>query len=138
MELARLRWGIGTAIVITTVALGLWRVRTRTDHNLTPGIPGELVTLEVEVLNATSIDGLARRVTRFLRQRGIDVVFYGSERPGAVSVTTIIVRRGDSTVAVPVRSALGMGRIVVEATDGTLLDVSVLLGPDAAGLGSNP
>lgn len=138
MELARLKWGLGVATVVAAAALSLWRVRAGTDHDPTPGIPGEVVSLEVEVLNATAIDGLARRVTRFLRRHGIDVVFYGSERPGAVAVTTLIVRRGDSTVAIPVRDALGIGRIVVEPAEGALLDISVLLGPDASGLGNSP
>ena len=123
---------------MTAAALSLWRVRAGPDHNAKPGIPGDVVPLEVEVLNATTIDGLARRVTQFLRRRGIDVVFYGSERPGVVAVTTLIVRRGDSTVAIPIRSALGIGRIIVEPAEGVLLDVSVLLGPDASGLGDNP
>lgn len=138
MELARLRWGLGIAAVVTAAALSLWRVRAGADHDSTPRIPGEVIPLEVEVLNATTIDGLARRVTRFLRRRGIDVVFYGSERPGAVSVTTLIVRRGDSTVAIPVRDALGIGRIVVDPAEEALLDVSVLLGPDAPGIRDDP
>lgn len=123
---------------MTAAALSLWRVRAGADHDPTPRIPGEVIRLEVEVLNATTIDGLARRVTRFLRRRGIDVVFYGSERPGAVAVTTLIVRRGDSTVAIPIRDVLGIGRILVEPAEGALLDVSVLLGPDASDLGGNP
>ncbi len=124
---------------MAAAAVSVWRTRDAgPDHDATPGIPGEVIPLEVEVLNATTIDGLARRVTQLLRRRGIDVVFYGSERPGAVAVTTLIVRHGDSTVAIPVRSALGIGRIVVEPDEVALLDVSVLLGPDAAGLRDNP
>lgn len=86
----------------------------------------------VEVLNTTDTDGLAREITRRLRRAGIDVVYFGSHRDRSVDSTTILIRRGDSTAALRVRAALGLGRIRVEPDARLLLDASVLLGPDAA------
>lgn len=95
-------------------------------------IPGEGEHIVVEVLNTTETDGLAREITRRLRRAGIDVVSFGSSRERPVDSTTILIRRGDSTAALRVREALGLGRIRAEPDGRLLLDASVLLGPDAA------
>lgn len=96
---------------------------------MVPGDSGAGIT--VEVLNGTAVDGLARDVTRRLRRRGIDVVYFGSA-PTRRDSTVILVRRGDSTAAVAVRNALGMGRISVELDPQRLLDASVIVGRDVA------
>lgn len=93
-------------------------------------IPGERDSGTVEVLNATAVDGLAREVTRRLRRAGIDVVAFGSARDSTLDSTTIVIRRGDSTVALRVRGTLGFGRIVTERNPRLLLDASVLIGRD--------
>ncbi len=93
----------------------------------------------VEVVNQTGADGLAREVTRRLRRAGIDVVSFGSARDSSLDSTTIVVRRGDSTAAIRVRNALGLGRIAVDRDPRLLLDASVLVGPDLArALGFHP
>lgn len=102
-------------------------------------IPGDAERVTVEVLNATRVDGLARETTRLLRRHGIDVVYYGTAREDSLETTLVVVRRGDTTQAVRVRDALGVGSVVVELDDRLLLDVSVLLGFDAArALGLGP
>ena len=102
----------------------------------------DLPTVErvtVEVVNQTGADGLAREVVRRLRRAGIDVVNYGSARDSTADSTTILIRRGDSTAAAPVRQALGLGRIRVDLDPRLLLDASVLVGPDLArSLGFHP
>ena len=95
-------------------------------------IPGERDTITIEVLNATAVDGLARDVTRRLRRAGLDVVYVGSERGEPIDSTLILVRRGDSSAGERVRLELGLGRVVMAADSRLLLDVSVLLGADAA------
>jgi hypothetical protein len=102
----------------------------------TPGEHGPAIT--VEVLNATAIDGLARDVTRRLRRRGIDVLYFGSAGDRRLDSTRILVRRGDSSAAVAVREALGAGRVFVELDPKRLLDVSVLVGRDAVPLDRDP
>jgi hypothetical protein len=130
-------WLVGAALVAVT-GTGLWRWSgTARDDDALP-VPGSVVLIEVEVLNATSIDGLARRVTRLLRRHGIDVVYYGSAEPGSVDSTTFVIRRGDSTVARPLLDVLGIGRVISEPSNRRLLDVTILLGPDAAHLGRDP
>lgn len=95
-------------------------------------VPGDGERIVVEVLNTTDTDGLAREITRYLRRAGIDVVSFGSNRDRPVDSTTILIRRGDSTAALRIRAALGLGRIRAEPDARLLLDASVLLGPDAS------
>jgi len=96
-------------------------------------IPGVRDSVLVEVLNTTGVDGLAREATRRLRRAGIDVVSVGSQREDAVDSTVILVRRGDASAGERVRAVLGFGRVQTAADPRLLLDVTVLLGPDAAG-----
>lgn len=101
-------------------------------------IPGEDgPRLTVEVLNSTAVDGLARRVTGHLRRHGLDVVYFGSAS-GALDSTRVLIRRGDSTAARRVRQALGFGTIVEDLDPRLLLDVTVLLGTDAATFDRDP
>lgn len=113
-----------------TIAFWLWHLPENSVATLP--IPGEELPTEVEVLNATNVDGLARTTTRLLRRAGIDVVYFGTARGFDLDSTVLLVRRGDSTVADPVRDALGIGRVVVESDSSLLLDVTVLLGRDLA------
>lgn len=91
-------------------------------------IPSGEERVVVEVLNASGRDGLARRVTRELRSRGLDVVTFGNE-PGADS-TLVILRRGDGAAAQAVRGALGQGVIREELDTLRRVDVTVVLGAD--------
>ncbi len=95
-------------------------------------IPGTVDPFVIEVLNGTRIDGLARRTTHRLRRQGIDVVYFGSAAMDTLQQTRIVIRRGDSLAAVRVRSALGVGTVTVEPDESLLLDLTVLLGSDAA------
>ena len=93
----------------------------------------------VEVLNGSQIDGLARRVTLWLRRTGVDVVYYGTARDSLVHQTQLIIRRGDSTAALELRDLLGFGVVRLEPAERLLLDVSVVLGTDATEIpGLNP
>ena len=118
---------IGAAIVIIATRIGPG------DRRLP--IPGERDTLEVQVLNATGVDGLARAVTIRLRRAGIDVVDFGTAAEWPLDTTQIVIRRGDSTAGFAVRDLLGIGRIVVDLDPDLLLDISVVLGLDAVPTG---
>jgi hypothetical protein len=131
----------GLLILLVGGGFAAWRLRrqgTGADRPLPiPGEGGERVT--VEVVNHTGADGLAREVARRLRRAGIDVVGYGSAQDSTADTTTIVIRRGDSTAAIRVRQALGLGRIRVDPDPRLLLDASVLVGPDLArALGFHP
>ena len=91
-------------------------------------IPSPGRRIRVEVLNGTSRAGLARAATRGLRQRGLDVVFFGTGPPA--ESTRVFVRRGDPGQGRDVAEALGVGRVVIEPDTLRRVDVSVLLGDD--------
>ncbi len=84
--------------------------------------------IRVEVLNGTQRRGLARTATRALRERGLDVVFFGGG-PAADS-TRILVRRGEAGQGLNVAEALGAGRVSIEPDTLRRVDVTVLLGND--------
>lgn len=87
------------------------------------------VRIRVEVLNASEVRGLARRATMHLRDRGFDVVYFGTERP--VRDTTLVLdRSGHPEWARLVADALGGVPVEARADTSRYLDVTVLLGPD--------
>ncbi len=130
---------VAIAVAIVGVGVVAWRWRGTTSAGTAFPIPGEGARhITAEVLNATTVDGLARNVTERLRRQGIDVVDFGSAPAPHPDSTEILIRRGDSTAAVAVRRALGTGRIVQAPDAGLLVDVTVLLGPDATALDRHP
>lgn len=125
---------VGGAVLVVGLGVLGWRWRSHDTPASTafdvPGTEGPHVT--AEVLNTTTVDGLARDMTERLRRRGIDVVYFGSAASADTDSTRIIVRRGDSTSGVLVRNALGFGRVTAQPDPRLLLDVTVLVGADAA------
>jgi hypothetical protein len=88
----------------------------------------EGVRIRVEVLNASSVQGLARRATFYLRDRGFDVVESGNAAEKHDS-TIVLDRSHNPEWARLVANAMG-GAPVAEAPDSTLyVDVTVLVGP---------
>jgi hypothetical protein len=114
------------------VLLGLLALLLEPKREHVPGhayaIPAPGKRIRVEVLNGTTRPGFARTATRALRERGLDVVFFGTG-PAADS-TRIFVRRGDPGQGKDVAEALGVGRVVLEPDTLRRVDVSVLLGND--------
>jgi hypothetical protein len=134
LERARLIWlragAVLLVVAVVVTAGGLLARRGRlgaVDYD----VPGERIPYAVEVLNGTTVDGLARTMTHRLRRAGIDVVSYHTSAAPAES-TLIIVRGADPDAGGAVRDALGVGRVVAEPDPSLLLDVTVLLGRDAA------
>ena len=134
---ARGRWLVGAlvvAIVAGTAAALTLRERP-TPVRATP--LGRLVAREVtappntrvkvEVINATRTGGLARRVTRLLRDRGFDVVKYSTS--GAIQDSTVILDRTNHPEwARLVRDALGAARVEARPDTSRYVDVTVVLG----------
>jgi hypothetical protein len=88
----------------------------------------EGVRIRVEVLNASSVQGLARRATFFLRDRGFDVVESGNAAEKHDS-TIVLDRSHNPEWARLVANAMD-GAPVAEAPDSTrYVDVTVLIGP---------
>jgi len=90
--------------------------------------PGD-VRIRVEVLNATRTQGLARRATFYLRDRGFDVVESGNARELRDS-TLIIDRTKHPAWATLVANAMDGAPVVSRPDSSRYLDVSVLIGRD--------
>lgn len=131
MELTRSR--IVAAAVLVLGALIAWWLASRGGGGTRFPIPGEDHRVVVEVLNGTTVDGLARSMTIKLRRAGLDVVYFGNWSESAVDSTLILIRRGDSSFARVIRRALGAGKVVMDPDPRLLLDASVVLGRDVAG-----
>jgi hypothetical protein len=117
--------------MLATLAYGCHRG----DQQRAFDVPGDHgPRIQVEVLNASGRDGLARTGTRLLRESGIDVVAIGNAPAavGRLDSTRIVVRRGDASVGERVRRALGVGAVRLGLDSTRLLDASVLLGADFA------
>jgi hypothetical protein len=83
--------------------------------------------IKVEVLNATSVRGLARRATMHLRDRGFDVVASGTARERRDS-TLVLDRSGHPEWARLVGDAMGGARVESRPDSSRYLDVTVLIG----------
>lgn len=120
---------IAAAAILVTAGILL---AARMQRDKVPGhayaIPSADNRIMVEVLNGNGRQGLARTVTRQLRQQGLDVVFFGST--DQTDSTEVVVRRGDAGSGSVVAKALGTGRIRVEQDTLRRVDVSVILGAD--------
>ena len=118
------------------VGWALLRPRPNDRRTLAIRVP-DSTGITVEVLNGSGRQGLARSVTRALRQEGFDVMYFGSARD-SVRLTEVLSRRGDSTAAVKVAKVLGVGAVRVARDTLLRLDVTVLLGPGYQLPGSPP
>ena len=84
--------------------------------------------IKVEVLNGTRTRGLARRATRYLRDRGFDVVGSGSASEQRDS-TLVIDRSSHPEWAYLVGRAM-KAKVTAQPDSSRYLDVTVILGAD--------
>jgi hypothetical protein len=91
-------------------------------------------SIEVEVLNGCGRKGAAAEVAERLRSLGFDVVAIGNADDFDHAETVVIDRSGSSAGVTQVAEALGCPRRGRDLRDGALVDVSVVLGADFAGL----
>lgn len=85
------------------------------------------VRIKVEVLNASSVRGLARRGTFFLRDLGFDVVSSGNSTERHDS-TVVLVRGGRMDWGELAARALGGARVEARPDTSRYLDLTILLG----------
>ena len=83
--------------------------------------------VQVEVLNATKVRGLARRATEVLRDRGFDVVAVGTSGESRAS-TLVLDRSGHSDWAHRVAAALNGAPVETRPDSSRYVDVTVLIG----------
>ncbi|MGW8266367.1 MAG: LytR C-terminal domain-containing protein [Longimicrobiales bacterium] len=106
--------------------------------NILPPLPGGASSgqiqdrVRVEVLNAGGTPGVARDATAALRDRGLDVVYYGNAENFTEEPSVVLDRVGRSDVARTVADALGIRAVVLEPDSNLFVDVTVRLGPEWA------
>ena len=123
---------LGVLVAFAAVAMLIRAGRPdRVSGHLYP-VPEGDDRIEVEVLNASGKQGLARVGTRVLRRKGVDVVFFGNADTTADS-TRLVLRRGSRERAEEVRKFLGMGKIELLPDSTRRVDVTVILGMDWKG-----
>ena len=123
---------LGVLVAFAAVAMLIRAGRPdRVSGHLYP-VPEGDDRIEVEVLNASGKQGLARVGTRVLRRKGVDVVFFGNADTTADS-TRLVLRRGSRERAEEVRKFLGTGKIEVASDSTRRVDVTVILGMDWKG-----
>jgi hypothetical protein len=128
------RW-ILLALVVAGVGYIAFRKFAHKNVTLTAPVAGSPdvsapagVRIKVEVLNATSTKGLARRATTYLRDRGFDVLESGTYKK-QLDKTVVIDRSNHPEWAKLVAAAFAS--TVEEKPDSSrYLDVTVLIGAD--------
>lgn len=85
--------------------------------------------IRVEVINTTTIRGLGRKATLYLRDAGFDVVRFTGEGPARDS-TLVLDRTGHTDWAEMASSALGSARTEARPDTSRYVDLTVLLGAD--------
>lgn len=133
----RVRWLAGAlvvAVIGVTAAVVTMRDQARP---VRATALGRLVTrdvkapadtrIRVEIVNATKTSGLARRVTRLLRDKGFDVVKYTTSSTTQDS-TIVLDRTEHPEWAKLVGEALGAARVEARPDTSRYVDVTVVLG----------
>lgn len=86
--------------------------------------------LKVEVLNGCGVSGVAKKLTDFLRQKNIDVVYFGNYRKMDMSETLLIDRTDYNLVnAKIIGKIIGMeNRMFPQISPQRQLDVTIIIG----------
>ncbi len=127
---------IGLASVVVLVLLGffVWRM---IHPPVEPYVEseGEAVVIQVEVVNASGINGAGRRVMNYLRERGFDVVELGTAQEKRER-SIVVDLMGDRISATRVAAVMGIpdSMVVSEIDSMRFLRASVILGNDASTL----
>ena len=123
-----------TGALIALVAVGVAAYVAYGRHTMPPRAPDDArapagVRIKVEVLNASTVRGLARRATMYLRDRGFDVVENGSAPAADRRDSTLVLDRSHHADWAAL-AARAMGGARVETRPDTLRDVdlTVLVG----------
>jgi hypothetical protein len=133
MERRTLKRLIGAGALVTLVCAvfliaAAMRGRAETSRATPPDASApEGTRVRVQVLNATSTRGLARRATMHLRDRGFDVLEMGTATEQLDS-TLVLDRSGHPEWAKKVAEALGGARVESRPDSSRYLDVTVLVG----------
>lgn len=124
----RLAAAIAGAVLVTLGVAGALLSRDKTVFGFTADDHAPADTrIRVQVLNATTTRGLARRATDVLRDKGFDVVDVGTSRQQSDS-TVVLDLSGHPDWARRVAAAMGGAQIVTRPDSSRYLDITVLIG----------
>lgn len=87
-------------------------------------------SFSIQVLNGTGEAGLAHRVTMDLRRLGIDVLLEGNAERFDFAESVLVDRRGNEELMRRLQRRLGVRRVVVQVKQGSLVDVTLVVGRD--------
>jgi hypothetical protein len=99
-------------------------------------ISGKII--QVKVLNGTQTDGLAKKLTDFLRSKNFDVVIQGNYNERNVKKTFIIDHRGDKKILRKIIKVLKIDpdQVKTDIKEFELSDVTIVIGEDYQKLNS--
>jgi hypothetical protein len=94
--------------------------------------------VQVRVLNGTQIEGLAQKLTDYLRTKNFDVVVQGNYSTRNVERTFIIIHTDDKKVLRRLKRILRINpdQVVIENRDFELTDITIVIGEDYQKLSS--
>lgn len=127
--------GLAVLVLLYGLAARTFTPRTAPAREANPEhLLGDVI--QVEVRNGAGESGLAGTMTRYLRQRGFDVVESGNHSSFDVAESFVVDRVGNGRAARRVAAALALAaeRIRTDTTNQRYLDVSIIVGRDYAAL----
>lgn len=133
MSRPRGRWFVLVVLVLVGAALVWKRVagptvrQFGTANTAVERLIPDTVRVKVEVLNATTVRGLARRATFHLRDLGFDVVSSGNSNE-RLDTTLVLVRSGRMDWGELAAKGLAPARVEARPDTSRYLDLTILLG----------
>lgn len=124
-------WWVAGLLGVVVLGAGGWYWRERAEAGPAIRVPDatapDSVRIRVQVLNATHVNGLARRATFYLRDHGYDVVLIGNS-PDQHDSSVVIDRSGHPRWAADVARTMGNARVEAQPDSTLYVDVTVLVG----------
>jgi len=117
----------GIAILVVTLVVDTISL-FNTDE---PTLEGSAV---VEVLNGSGIKRAGERISRFLSEKGFDVLFIGNADDFEYGETIVVDCIGDMSKARGVASFLRCRNVISQVEEAPLVEVRVIVGKDIAGI----
>lgn len=88
------------------------------------------IPFQMEVLNGTGEDDLARKTTRRLRRMGIDVLIEGNAERYDYEQSLLIDRKGNRELVMTLARRLGCERVLQQIQENPKVDVTFIIGSD--------
>ncbi len=122
---------LGVIIIVMIYSL-VSKFDSKQDDIISSGSKKASTIVQVEVLNGCGVQGVADKITDFLRKNNFDVVQTGNYTSFDMDKSLVIDRTGNKANAEKVAASLGLDKknIVQQISNDYLLDCSVVIGKD--------